>query len=648
MVALVLFQQFGVVFHVLPEAHGLGGAGLAGRSVGSPGEHARARAGLDHRREAVAHDLQVLRGVAQVLARGLLHFRDRAGDGVAHGLHEVRAVADAAVGQRGLGRGQLEHGEAVVTLPDAERHGLAGVPALHLRALVGIALPLGAGQHAAHLAIEVDARDLAEAQRFHEVVDGVHAHVHGQRVEVGVAGELDGAHHVHAAQAAFVAAEGVAAVGIETRVVVHLRGRALVQLQRAERHEWLVGGAGRIGAAQRAVEQRLVDGLVERLPVLRIDAFHEQVRIEGGLRYQGEHLTVARVDRHQRAAAVAEHVLHQLLQLDVERQHHGVARRGRMAREAPHRVAAGRGLHALHAGLAVQSGLLALLDAELADMVGAAVVGRVVGILDALLLALVDAADVADGVAADVAQRVVAEEPGLDVHAREAVALRGEARDLLVRQARADRQRLEAARLLHEPLEPAPVAGVDLHDLGEFVDRVLQAIDLRGRDLQGVGRVVGGQHHAVAVLDEPPVGHDGNDRGAVALGLVGEVFVAHHLQHEQARHDQAHGKQHHEAHDEDAQAEPREIGLGVAQLGHVGRAKKRKGLRAAGSRRGRAGGAAARAAPSWRAATAGPRSPGRSAPADPAGCRPRPCAPAARSHARPETGAAPAAPARTG
>jgi hypothetical protein len=42
------------------------------------------------------------------------------------------------------------------------------------------ALPGGGGQHAAHLARQVDAGDLAEAQRLHEVVDGVHAHVVGQ------------------------------------------------------------------------------------------------------------------------------------------------------------------------------------------------------------------------------------------------------------------------------------------------------------------------------------------------------------------------------------------------------------------------------------------------------------------------------------
>jgi ABC-type taurine transport system ATPase subunit len=65
-------------------------------------------------------------------------------------------------------------------------------------------------------------------------------------------------------------------------------------------------------------------------------------------------------------------------------------------------------------------------------------------VLDALFSLLVDAADVADHVAAGLAQRVVAKQPRLDLHAGKAVALRGEARHLLVGQAGADRQRLEA------------------------------------------------------------------------------------------------------------------------------------------------------------------------------------------------------------
>jgi hypothetical protein len=69
-----------------------------------------------------------------------------------------------------------------------------------------------------------------------------------------------------------------------------------------------------------AVEQRLVDRLVELAPAVEVDAVDEQVGVEGGLGDEGQHLAVARVDGHQRAAAVAVELLHQVLQLDVDRQ----------------------------------------------------------------------------------------------------------------------------------------------------------------------------------------------------------------------------------------------------------------------------------------------------------------------------------------
>ena len=190
--------------------------------------------------------------------------------------------------------------------------------------------------------------------------------------------------------------------------------------------------------------------------------------IEVRLADEGEHLAVARVDRHQRAAPVAEQLLDHRLQPDVDRQHERVAGRRRVALQAPHGVAAGAHLDLLEAGRAVQLALVALLDAELADVLGAAVVGElVVGpvVLHLLLLGLVDAADVADQVAADLAERIVAEQPRLDLDAVEAEALRGEARHLLVGELGADRQRLEALALVEQALEALAVARLDLDDL---------------------------------------------------------------------------------------------------------------------------------------------------------------------------------------
>ena len=176
-------------------------------------------------------------------------------------------------------------------------------------------------------------------------------------VVVGVARLDDRLVHVDRAVAAFlVVAEAVVAELEVARIGDRLLRRALAERQRRHRHERLVGRARRIGAAQRPVEQRLVERLVQRLPVLDVDAVDEQVRVEVRLADEGEDLAVARIDRHQRAAPVAEQLLDHRLQPDVDRQHQRVAGRRRAGAQAPHRVAAGAHLHLLEAGGAVQLG----------------------------------------------------------------------------------------------------------------------------------------------------------------------------------------------------------------------------------------------------------------------------------------------------
>ena len=216
--------------------------------------------------------------------------------------------------------------------------------------------------------------------------------------------------------------------------------------------------------------------LVEVLPVVGVDAVDEQVGVERGLGHEGQHLAVARIDGHQRAAPVAVQLLHQRLQLDVDRQLQRVARRGRLAGELAHGAAAGGGLDLLEAGGAVQLRLVALLQAQLADVLGAAVVGLVLVrpvVDDLLLFFLVDAADVAHEVARELAVRIVAEQPRLDLHAREAEALRDEARHLLVGELGADRHRLEALALGGQAREALAVARRHLDHLGDLVDRGL-------------------------------------------------------------------------------------------------------------------------------------------------------------------------------
>ena len=118
----------------------------------------------------------------------------------------------------------------------------------------------------------------------------------------------------------------------EARIEDLLRRRALARGERGEREEGFDRRARRVSAAQRPVQQRLVGRIVERVPARRIDPLDEKIRVEPGLGYEGQHLAVGRIDRDERAAAIAERGFDRLLQLDVERKPEIIARRRRSAR----------------------------------------------------------------------------------------------------------------------------------------------------------------------------------------------------------------------------------------------------------------------------------------------------------------------------
>ena len=585
MVALVLGNGVVVVLLVLAQRVHLRRTGLARRHVLRADERLCRRTGLVHAHHGALDHVDV--GLLERNAIALRRHRQRArlGQRIFNRLHQVGLHHHAVVGQRRNRMRELQDGEVVVALADAQRDGFAVVPLLLLGALVGFALPVRGGQDAGALAFDVDARDLPEAERLHEIVDGIDAHVVGEPVVIRVARRHDGAVHVDpAVPARHVVAEGVVAERERARISHAPLRRALAQLQRAQRHERLVRRARRIRAAQRAVQQRLVRRVVQLIPGRAVDPFNEQVRIKRWLGDEGEDVARFRLDRHQGAAPVAEELLGQPLQVDVERQDQVVARRCLRGRQRADRPPARAHFHLFVAGQAVQLGFVALLDADLADVFRAAVVIRILArvirharlavgiahVVDAVQVALGDTADVADHVRRRFAQRVLAEQPRMHVHARKAEALRRKARDFLVRQLTADRQALEAARIFHQALEATAVARLDIDHLGKLVDRVIERVlQLGRRDLQRVRRIVARQHHAVAVHDDAAVGLDGRDRNAVVFRLGRVLLVLDLLQPEEARQQQPEADEHEQGGRRQPQAEARQLLFDVADFGHA-------------------------------------------------------------------------------
>ena len=407
----------------------------------------------------------------------------------------------------------------------------------------------------------------AESQRCEIFGDRVDAHVVGEHIVIGIARDDDRFHHVdHAVAAHLVVAKPVAAEHEVAGVVDGLRRRALAGGERGQGHEGLERGARRIGAAQRPVEQRLVGRIVEQVPVRGIDAVDKQVGIEGRAAGEGQQLAAGRVDGHHRALAIAQRFLGDLLQFDVDGQGEAVAGHRRQARQGAHRAAASIDLHLLEAGRAVQVALVALLDADLADMLRALVVRGDVGVLKPLLVFLADAPDIADHMRPDLAHRILAKQPGLDFNPLEAPAVGREARHLLVAEPGANRQRVEGLRFAQQFLEALAVLRLHLDEFGQFVDGVVEVADLRRGDLQRIGRIVACQHHAIAIDDQSAVGHDRQDRYAIVLGQRLVFVVARDLQVDEARQQHREADQHHARGETQAHVKGMDLGFRVFQF----------------------------------------------------------------------------------
>ena len=463
----------------------------------------------------------------------------------------------------------MQHRKVVIALADAQRNGLSGVPLLLLSFLEFFALPFLRRQVTRDLTHQVDAGQAAQTKGLQLVVDQIHAHLVSQTVKVDVGRADDGQAHVLGASAVRSgAAESAATKAVGQVVLDDHVGGAFATVQCCHRHQWLVGRAWRIGAPQRAVQQRFVNVFVQGGPAFGVDSVDKKIGVEGRFGHEGQHLAIARIDRNQSATAVTEHVFHQFLQLDVERQLHTVARGGRRTGELAHGAPAGRGLDPLYAGRAVQLLLKILLHAELAHIFGAAVVGLVFVVFDFGFFGLVDAPDIADDMACQFSIRVVAEQAGLDLHPRKAKALRCKTCHLGVGEACPDWQGLKALGLFHKFLETLAVTRGDLHHLAQFINGLLKPFGLAGGDLQRVRRIIAGQHYAVAVQDEPAVGHDRHDGGSVALSLCAQVVVAHHLQIKQAYGQQHEAQQHHDSDRKHAGAKARQVRFDVANFVH--------------------------------------------------------------------------------
>src|SRR5258708_15397249 len=165
-------------------------------------------------------------------------------------------------------------------------------------------------QHAHELALDIDSGAASEAELTDEARDIVDAEVVGEHVVVGIAGHDDRLVHVHHAVAARGGvAEPIVAEYEIARIEDRLRRGPCAELERGKRHVGLEGRPRRVESGERAVVERRVRGVVERVPVCRVDAVDEEVRVVAGPGYEGEYAAGGRLDRDERPAVFAEGAL---------------------------------------------------------------------------------------------------------------------------------------------------------------------------------------------------------------------------------------------------------------------------------------------------------------------------------------------------
>ena len=201
----------------------------------------------------------------------------------------------------------------------------------------------------------------------------------------------------------------------------------------SERHERLYRRPRRILSVECTIEQRAIGGALQISVRFEVDPMSKQVGIEPRVAGHGEHRTGHRIDGHNRAILIAECQFGGTLQTYVHREEQVPAGNWIMALQHTQNAPLGIGLHTLITHFAVQLILIGRFDASLADVRRSAVVG----LIDTIELALVDATDIADEMDAEFAERVVSRQPRADIDSGESMPVDRKSGDLSVIQPQA-------------------------------------------------------------------------------------------------------------------------------------------------------------------------------------------------------------------
>ena len=532
MIALALRDLFFLVGLLLADGEDLGRAGLAGDAIGRAADALGGAPGAFHHLDhGLDHVLQVTGVQAQRTPRG--------GDGLRlvgarlHALGHPRLHVTAAIGQGGSRRRQLQGRGEEGALTDADDQGLAGVPGL----VAHPAPPLPGGEETAQFSRQIDPGFAAKMEFRQEIAQPVDPQVMGEIVVVDITGFDDGPAQVHGPMpplAPVPIAMGLAGQLVMTATMLGLARGDDAVLQPRQGDEGFDGGPGWILAAQGAVEQGHVGIIAQGGIFLGADPLDEGVGIEAGIADQGQDAASARVQGSHGAAPLAQGRRRVPLQADVQVQAQVLAGHRRLALQGAQDPALGVHLHLAISDLAMEHRLVGLFQPILADEVRA----PVGALVDALEFLLVDPSDVTQYMPREGPLGIGPQQVGADIHLGKAVALQGEAGDLLLGEMQAQGDRLIGGTLAAQAFEALEVRLGDGHDRPQLREQRPQVLGLVRGHGQGEGGLVGRQGHAVGVVDQPPHRRQGLQPHPVVLGEGGKMLVPVDLQLGDPRHHQ--------------------------------------------------------------------------------------------------------------
>jgi hypothetical protein len=347
------------------------------------------------------------------------------------GAGPVAASARCAAHQRGQHRvagreprrhhRELQRRRLQVALADTDHQGLALVPAVAERG----ELPGPVGHEASALARQIDAEAGAEAEPARHGRDRVDPDLAGELIKIDVAGLRQGVdQRKRTVPAALPAMKGVAAEAQMTGTADLEVRRGDPSLERGQGDDHLEGRARRILPGDRLVHQRCARVGGESAPDVPTQAVAEGGRIERRHRGERQDLAAVHIEHHGAGALLlGKAPVDMALQLEVDGQAEVRTGLALLPVELLDLAAERVDLVAADAGAAAQHRLIDLLDAILADPELRQLEEGI-----PIELALRDRTDIAHDMRRDLAQRIVAQQAGIERYARQLRRMDGDPR----------------------------------------------------------------------------------------------------------------------------------------------------------------------------------------------------------------------------